>query len=157
MYVYLILLNALYTKEIAMNGKVYQYKALTKPKFHTEGSNILLIHIFIKNSLNQEKVELEKAVEKHEADVNSEKERLRQMQEDIDKQKVIFSCPVLPLLGFQIGRQTNCLKFSLLSKISERTFQKTCAPLYVEQSRSEISYAATNYRSIFNSTAASSS
>jgi len=42
-----------------------------------------------KTSLNQEKSEFEKTVEKHELEMITKRQELHQMQEDIERQKVI--------------------------------------------------------------------
>jgi len=42
-----------------------------------------------KTSLNQEKSEFEKTVEKHELEMITKRQELRQIQEDIERQKVI--------------------------------------------------------------------
>jgi len=44
----------------------------------------------VKTSLNQEKSEFEKNVEKHELEMIARRQELRQMQEDIERQKVII-------------------------------------------------------------------
>ena len=43
-------------------------------------------------SLNQEKSEFEKTVEKHELEMIAKRQELHQMQEDIERQKVIVHC-----------------------------------------------------------------
>ena len=44
----------------------------------------------IQTSLNQEKSEFEKTVEKHELEMIAKRQELRQMKEDIERQKVIL-------------------------------------------------------------------
>jgi len=44
----------------------------------------------IKTSLNEEKSEFEKTVEKHELEMIAKRQELRQIQEDIERQKVII-------------------------------------------------------------------
>jgi len=44
--------------------------------------------MFEKTSLNQEKSEFEKSVEKHELEIITKRQELRQMQEDVERQKV---------------------------------------------------------------------
>jgi len=43
-----------------------------------------------KTSLNQEKSEFEKIVEKHELEMSARRQELRQMQEDIQRERVII-------------------------------------------------------------------
>ena len=48
------------------------------------------LFLCIQTSLNQEKSEFEKTVEKHELEMIAKRQELRQMKEDIERQKVIL-------------------------------------------------------------------